>query len=69
VVPVTSRDLGPSRCAGGAALLTSHGIARRLPGEAARRARVGTLYHRPPGGESWADVALRLRTLLVEIGA
>ena len=23
------------------------------------------IYHRPPGGESWVDVALRLRSLAI----
>lgn len=45
-------------------LLTWRGVAARHPEEAARRARLGKYYHRPPGGESWADVALRLRSFL-----
>jgi broad specificity phosphatase PhoE len=45
-------------------LLTRRGVAARHPGEAARRAHLGKYYHRPPGGESWADVALRLRSFL-----
>lgn len=45
-------------------LLTRRGVAARHPEEAARRAHLGKYYHRPPGGESWADVALRLRTFL-----
>lgn len=44
-------------------LLTSEGIRRRFPAEAERRARLGKFYHRPPGGESWVDVALRIRSL------
>ena len=44
-------------------LLTWTGVQRRFPGEAARRTRLGKFYHRPPGGESWVDVALRLRSL------
>jgi len=44
--------------------LTSVGVDARLPGEAQRRADLGKLYYRPPGGESWADVALRLRSFL-----
>ncbi|MFC7531161.1 histidine phosphatase family protein [Actinoplanes sp. GCM10030250] len=48
-------------------LLTARGVQARLPGEAARRARLGKFYYRPPGGESWADVLLRLRALLREI--
>jgi len=45
-------------------LLTWRGVATRHPEEAERRARLGKYYHRPPGGESWADVALRLRSFL-----
>lgn len=48
-------------------LLTSHGVAVRLPEEAARRRRLGKFYYRPPGGESWADVALRLRSFLGDL--
>jgi 2,3-bisphosphoglycerate-dependent phosphoglycerate mutase len=33
---------------------------------AARGARAGDLHYRPPGGESWADVALRLGAVLAE---
>ena len=44
--------------------LTSAGIRHRFPEEAAHRARLGKFYHRPPGGESWADVILRLRSML-----
>lgn len=45
-------------------LLTRRGVAARHPEEAARRAHLGKYYHRPPGGESWADVSLRLRSFL-----
>ncbi|WP_448263487.1 histidine phosphatase family protein [Microbacterium aurum] len=45
-------------------LLTRRGVAARHPEEAERRAHLGKYYHRPPGGESWADVALRLRSFL-----
>lgn len=45
-------------------LLTWRGVTARYPEEAIRRARLGKYYHRPPGGESWADVALRLRSFL-----
>jgi 2,3-bisphosphoglycerate-dependent phosphoglycerate mutase len=43
-------------------LLTRRGVEQRHPEEAKRRARLGKFYHRPPGGESWVDVALRLRS-------
>ena len=44
-------------------LLTKQGIVARYPSEAERRDRLGKFYYRPPGGESWVDVALRLRSL------
>ena len=44
--------------------LTTIGIRERFPEEAAHRRRLGKFYHRPPGGESWADVILRLRSAL-----
>jgi broad specificity phosphatase PhoE len=47
--------------------LTAHGIESRFPEEAARKRREGKFYYRPPGGESWADVALRLRGVLADI--
>lgn len=50
-------------------LLTTHGVEARLPVEAARRRRLGKYYYRPPGGESWADVTLRIRSFLHELDA
>ncbi|WP_243738396.1 histidine phosphatase family protein [Cellulomonas shaoxiangyii] len=47
--------------------LTRAGVEARHPGEAERRRLLGKMYHRPPGGESWADVALRLRSLLRDL--
>jgi broad specificity phosphatase PhoE len=43
--------------------LTSSGIKELYEAEAERRQRTGKLYYRPPGGESWCDVALRVRSL------
>ncbi|WIX77807.1 histidine phosphatase family protein [Amycolatopsis carbonis] len=48
-------------------LLTSHGVAERWPDELRRKQRLGKFYYRPPGGESWADVVLRVRSLLAEL--
>jgi len=42
--------------------LTRYGIAERFPDQAALRTSLGKFYHRPPGGESWCDVILRLRS-------
>lgn len=44
--------------------LTALGIKARFPHEAEAKARLTKFYHRPPGGESWTDVALRLRSAL-----
>jgi probable phosphoglycerate mutase len=44
--------------------LTTAGIRARFPEEAKHRSMLGKFYHRPPGGESWADVILRLRSML-----
>jgi len=44
--------------------LTSFGIRERFPEQAEHRAILGKFYHRPPGGESWCDVILRLRSAL-----
>jgi broad specificity phosphatase PhoE len=47
--------------------LTRKGIIARFPEESERRTRLGKFYHRPPGGESWSDVLLRLRAALDEM--
>lgn len=47
--------------------LTSHGVRVQYPMEAQRRRWLGKFYYRAPGGESWADLALRLRSLLMDL--
>jgi broad specificity phosphatase PhoE len=47
--------------------LTGLGIRERFPDEAERRNRLGKFYYRPPSGESWADVALRVRSLMSSV--
>ncbi|HZZ66945.1 MAG TPA: histidine phosphatase family protein [Phenylobacterium sp.] len=44
--------------------LTSAGIRELHPEQAELRRAIGKFYHRPPGGESWCDVILRLRSAL-----
>jgi len=44
--------------------LTGRGIRESLPEQAEFRRLLGKFYHRPPGGESWCDVILRLRSAL-----
>lgn len=48
--------------------MTGAGIQEHFPDEAKRRDLLGKFYYRPPGGESWADVALRIRSLLATEG-
>jgi broad specificity phosphatase PhoE len=44
--------------------LTGYGIREFHPDQAEFRRLLGKFYHRPPGGESWCDVILRLRSAL-----
>ena len=42
--------------------LTWRGSVEKYPEECAKREQIGKFYYRPPGGESWCDVALRVRS-------
>jgi probable phosphoglycerate mutase len=44
--------------------LTASGIAQLYPEQAESRRLLGKFYYRPPSGESWCDVILRLRSAL-----
>lgn len=44
--------------------LTTLGINHKYPELYEQRQHVGKFYFRPPGGESWCDVILRLRSVL-----
>lgn len=44
--------------------LTHFGIREQYPQLSEQRGHVGKFYFRPPGGESWCDVILRLRSLV-----
>jgi probable phosphoglycerate mutase len=44
--------------------LTKHGIAHLHPEEKDRRSKLGKYHHRPPAGENYPDVALRLHSFL-----
>ncbi|KAB8170827.1 histidine phosphatase family protein [Streptomyces sp. 3MP-14] len=50
-------------------LMTPLAIEARAPEEARRRATVGEWWYRPPGGESFPDVTLRVRDFLTELAA
>lgn len=43
---------------------TKKGILNKFPELAEQRRLVGKFYFRPPGGESWCDVILRLRSIV-----
>lgn len=47
--------------------LTSAGVEAEHAHEFERRGRVGKFYYRPPSGESWCDVTLRVRSLLADL--
>lgn len=47
--------------------LTRKGIVALWPQEAERRKAVGKFYHRPPGGESWTDALLRVRSAVQDL--
>ncbi len=59
IVDERLREKDPGRLEG----LTRAGIIKRYPLEAEAYGQLGKFYYRPPGGESWVDVALRIRSL------
>lgn len=66
-LPVTVDERIRDREQGVLDRLTSSGFRDRYPEEAERHAYLGKFWFRPSGGESWADVALRLRSALLEV--
>ena len=44
--------------------LTKSGAQELYPEQAEARTTLGKFYYRPPGGESWCDVILRLRSVI-----
>jgi ribonuclease H / adenosylcobalamin/alpha-ribazole phosphatase len=47
--------------------LTWEGVKALHPEQAEQRTLLGKFYHRPPGGENWCDVILRLRGVIDRI--
>ena len=66
-LPVTLDERLRDRDMGVLDLLSAAGIRAQFPGEAERRDWHGKFYYRPPGGESWTDVALRVRSFLADL--
>ncbi|MCK9926800.1 histidine phosphatase family protein [Frankia sp. Mgl5] len=64
--PAVDDRLG-DRLMGRLELLTSTAIAERFPAEAERSRAAGMFAYRPPGGESFGDIAVRLTALLEDL--
>ncbi|GAA1629226.1 histidine phosphatase family protein [Actinoplanes couchii] len=55
------------RLMGDLELLTRAAVQARFPGEADRRAAAGEFEYMPPNGESFADIAVRLKSFLDDL--
>ncbi|WP_189336691.1 histidine phosphatase family protein [Actinoplanes ianthinogenes] len=55
------------RLLGDLEMLTRAAVAARFPAEAARFAEAGLYEYRPPGGESFADIRIRLSSFLRDL--
>lgn len=66
-IPIEYDDRLRERDLGALDGLTGTGIRARHPDEADRRDQLGKFYYQPPSGESWADVAQRVRSLLHDL--
>jgi probable phosphoglycerate mutase len=62
-VPITCDERLREKEFGVIDALTSAGILAQYPEQAKFRKSLGKFYHRAPGGESWCDVVLRLRSV------
>ena len=66
-VPVVHDERLRERDLGAFDGLTGPGIRAAFPDEARRRKKVGKFYYQPPSGESWSDVALRVRSFVADL--
>jgi 2,3-bisphosphoglycerate-dependent phosphoglycerate mutase len=66
--PVTDDRL-VDRLLGDLEMMTRAAIAQRFPDEEARRAEAGDHHYRPPGGESFADIEVRLAAFLADLNS
>ena len=66
--PVTDDRLVDRRL-GDLEMMTRAAIAQRFPDEEARRAEAGDHHYRPPGGESFADIEVRLAAFLADLNS
>lgn len=65
-IPVTYDERLRDRETGAWEMLTEAALRRKHPEDISRREHVGHYYFRPPGGENFPDVQLRVRSLLAE---
>ncbi|GGM78624.1 phosphoglycerate mutase [Thermopolyspora flexuosa] len=65
--PVHEDERLIDRVMGELSLLNPEAVAERFPEEARRRQEVGWWVYRPPGGESFPDIAARLRSFLADL--
>ena len=63
----TTDDRLVDRLLGDLEMLTRAAVAQRFPGEARRRADAGEHHYAPPGGESFADIEVRLGSFLDDL--
>jgi broad specificity phosphatase PhoE len=63
----TTDDRLVDRLMGDLELMTTAAVAARFPAEASRRAAAGEYRYAPPGGESFADVEVRLGSFLDDL--
>jgi probable phosphoglycerate mutase len=63
-IPVRYDERLRDRETGAFEMQTAPALRLKHPEEMARRDHVGPFYYRPPGGENFPDVALRIRSLL-----
>jgi len=66
-VPVVADERLREKDLGTLDRLTRRGWAERYPEQAEARQRLGKFYYRAPGGESWCDVILRVRSVADEL--
>lgn len=65
-IPVHYDERLRDRETGAWEMLTEAALRRKYPEDISRREHVGHYYFRPPGGENFPDVQLRVRSLLAE---
>ena len=63
----TTDDRLVDRLLGDLEMLTRAAVTQRFPGEAQRRAEAGEYRYTPPGGESFADIEVRLGSFLDDL--